>query len=55
VKNGVLAYQHKHLEPGTIILLHFKSDLYDELVKLVGIVHGQAYTVGRLESALGVT
>jgi peptidoglycan/xylan/chitin deacetylase (PgdA/CDA1 family) len=52
--NGVLAFQHHHLEPGTIILLHFKSDLYDELVKLVGFLHGQGYTVGRLEHALGV-
>jgi peptidoglycan/xylan/chitin deacetylase (PgdA/CDA1 family) len=55
MSNGVLAFQHKHLEPGTIILLHFKTNLYDELVKLVGILHAQGYTIGRLESALGVS
>ncbi len=55
MSNGVLAFQHRHLEPGTIILLHFKPDLYDELVTLVSYLHGQGYTIGRLESALGVS
>ena len=55
MSNGVLAFQHKHLEPGTIFLLHFKPELYDELLTLVRYLHGQGYSIGRLESALGVS
>ena len=50
--NGVLRLDFGDLRPGDIILLHFRTDLYDNLVHLVDLLRARGFGVGRLESYL---
>lgn len=50
---GQLQVQEEELQPGDVILLHFRPDLLQNLEMLVDALDAQGFTVGRLEDYLG--
>lgn len=51
--NGQLQLQEGELQPGDVILMHFRPDLLANLQVLVDDLDAQGFTVGRLEDYLG--
>jgi peptidoglycan/xylan/chitin deacetylase (PgdA/CDA1 family) len=49
---GRVDFQHGTIQPGDIILMHWRTDLYDDLNNLLAIVHQNGYSIGRLEDYL---
>ncbi len=52
LSDGKLAAQGGRLQPGDIILMHWRPTLYDDLVHLLALLRAQHLGVGQLEGAL---
>jgi peptidoglycan/xylan/chitin deacetylase (PgdA/CDA1 family) len=49
---GRIDFQQGTIHPGDIFLMHWRTDLYDDLNNLLALVHQNGYAIGRLEDYL---
>jgi peptidoglycan/xylan/chitin deacetylase (PgdA/CDA1 family) len=54
MESGQLQFDSGSLQPGDIILFHFKDDLFEKLQSTVAFLRSNGYTVGRLEDYLSL-
>ena len=50
---GRIDFQQGTIHPGDIFLMHWRTDLYDDLNNLLALCHQDGYAIGRLEDYLG--